>query len=240
MKNKKWKRFQALVEDCYDNLVALSENSACWQQAFDLLKEIILEERKTKPGFASELEKLEDETDYAYDISGWLEDCLDEMDMREEHEILLKMCEDLLTLFGWPEYTGSDLKIRKVFALLSLGRNQEAFSYFEKWLKKEPENIAAATAGIYACIATKDYKKGQELIDHFILNPDQCGEDDDIIFTAASKFYEATGNKKAKKQIDKALKAYDEYLEKYFSEMDDLEFDGEDEFDIDEDDLPFN
>lgn len=105
-----------------------------------------------KPNFASELE-----------------DCLDEMDMREEHEILLKMCEDLLTLFDWPEYTGSDLKLRKVFALLSLDRS-----------------------------------------------------------------------KKAKKQIDKALKAYDEYLEKYFSEMDDLEFDGEDEFDIDEDDLPFN
>ena len=103
MKNKKWKRFQIRVGDCYDNLAALSENSDCWQQAFELLKEIILEERKTKPGVASELEKLEDETDYAYDISGWLEDCLDEMDMREEYEILLKMCEDLLTLFGWPE-----------------------------------------------------------------------------------------------------------------------------------------
>ena len=36
------------------------------------------------------------------------------------------------------------------------------------------------------------------------------------------------------------MKAYDEYLEKYFSEMDDLEFDDEDKFDIDEDDLPFD
>lgn len=240
MKNKKWKRFRVLVGDCYDNMVSFSENSDCWQQAFEVLKEIVLEERKLRPDFAAELEKLEDETDYAYDISGWLEDCLDEMDMREEHEILLKMCEDLLTLFGWPEYTGSDLKTRKIFALLSLGRNQEAFSYFEKWLKKEPENIAAATAGIYACIAIKDYERGQEMLDHFILNSSECGDEDEIIFTAASKFYEAIGNKKAKKQIDKALKDYDEYLEKYFSEMDDLEFEGEDEFDIDEGELPFN
>lgn len=154
--------------------------------------------------------------------------------MREEHEILLKMCEDLLDVFGWSEYTDSDLKIRKVFALLSLGRNQEAVSYFEKWLKKEPENVVAATAGIYAYIAVKDYEKGQALIDRFILNPNECGDENDIIFTAASKFYEATGNKKAKKQIDKALKAYDEYLEKYFSEMDD------DDFEFDETDLPFN
>lgn len=234
MKNKKWKNFRQLTEKCYDNMVAFSEDSDCWQQAFELLKEIVLEERKQKPGFASELDKLEDETDYAYDISGWLEDCLDEMDMREEHETLLKMCEDLLNLFGWPEYTGSDLKIRKVFALLSLDRKQEAVSYFEKWLKKEPENITAATAGIYAYIAAKDYEKGQALIDRFILNPNKCGDENDIIFTAASKFYEATGNKKAKKQIDKALKAYDEYLEKYFSEMDD------EELEFDEEDLPFN
>lgn len=241
MKNKKWKKFQLLTEECYNNMIGFGENNDCWKQAFELLMEIVMEERKQKPGFAAELEKLEEETDYAYDVSGWLEDCLDEIDMRGEQEILLKMCENLLDLFGWPEYTGSDLKIRKVFALLSLGKYQEAVSYFEKWLKKEPENITAAAAGIYVYIAVKDYEKGQELIDRFILNPNECTDENDIIFTAASKFYEATGNKKAKKQIDKALKAYEEYLEKYFNEMDDeLEFGDEDDFEFDEEDLPFN
>ncbi|MDD5802929.1 MAG: hypothetical protein PUE78_01225 [Clostridia bacterium] len=72
--------------------------------------------------------------DYAYDISGWLDDCLDEMDMREEYENLLKMCEDLLNLFGWPEYTGSDLKLRKIFALLHLGRKEEAGHFFERMI----------------------------------------------------------------------------------------------------------
>lgn len=244
MKNKKWKKFQQLTEQCYDDMLAFNGDTDCWQQAFDVLKEIVQEEREQKPEIVLELEKLEDETDCAYDISEWLEDCLDEMDMRAEHEILLKMCEDLLDLFNWPEYTDSDLKIRKVLALIILGRIQEAVSYFEKWLEKEPENIVAATAGIYAYIATKDYEKGQELIDRFILNPNECGGENDIIFTAASKFYKATGNKKAKKQIDKALKDYDKYLEKTFIEMGDdlLEFDDEDEFEFefDEDDLPFN
>ena len=78
----------------------MSEKSNCWLQAFELLKEIVLEERQQRPGFASELEKLDEDTDYKYDVLGWLEDCLDEMDMREEHEILLKMCEDLLGMFG--------------------------------------------------------------------------------------------------------------------------------------------
>jgi len=127
--------------------------------------------------------------DYAYDISGWLDDCLDEMDMREEYENLLKMCEDLLNLFGWPEYTGSDLKLRKIFALLHLGRKEEAGHFFERMI---------------------------------------------LIFTAASKFYEKTGNKKAKKQIDKALDEYEKYLERYFAGMEN------DEFDFADEELPFN
>lgn len=172
--------------------------------------------------------------DYAYDISGWLDDCLDEMDMREEYENLLKMCEDLLNLFGWPEYTGSDLKLRKIFALLHLGRKEEAGYFFEKWIKKEPQNILAASAGIYVYIDTKEYEKAQKLIDTYILDPNECGVENDIIFTAASKFYEKTGNKKAKKQIDKALDEYEKYLERYFAGIEN------DEFDFADENLPFN
>ena len=231
MKNKKWKKFEQLTGKCYTNMITFSGDNKCWQQAFELLKEIVEEERKQNPEFAAELEKLEDDTDYAYDVSGWLDDCLDEMDMRNEHEILLQMCEDLLDLFGWPEYTGSDLKMRKIFALLQLGRKEEATRFFEKWIKKESENISAASAGIYVYIDTKEYEKAQKLIDTFIVNPNECGDEDSIIFTAASKFYEKTGNKKAKKQIDKALDEYDKYLERYFEEMEDKD---------DDEDLPFN
>lgn len=237
MKNKKWKKFEQLTGQCYTNMITFSGDNKCWQQAFELLKEIVEEERKQNPEFVAELEKLEDDTDYAYDVSGWLDDCLDEMDMRNEHEILLQMCEDLLDLFGWPEYTGSDLKMRKIFALLQLGRKEEAARFFEKWIKKEPENISAASAGIYVYIDTKEYEKAQKLIDIFIVNPNECGDEDSIIFTAASKFYEKTGNKKAKKQIDKALDEYDKYLERYFEEMEDED---DDEFVFGDEDLPFN
>lgn len=48
--------------------------------------------------------------------------------------------------------------------------------------------------------------------------------------------YEAMGKKKEKRQIDKAIKAYEDYLEEYFGNM---EFD-EDELEYLEDDLPFH
>ena len=53
-----------------------------------------------------------------------MEDCLDEIDMREEYETLLTMCNDLLELFGWPEYSDSDIKFRKATVLRELGKQK--------------------------------------------------------------------------------------------------------------------
>ena len=95
MQNKKWKNFNKLTGKCYSNMIGAEKDGSCWEKAFELLKEIILEERKVNPGFASQLEMVDDATDYEYDIQGWLEDCLSEIDMRGEYELLLKMCDDL-------------------------------------------------------------------------------------------------------------------------------------------------
>ena len=139
---------------------------------------------------------IDDITDYEYDIQGWIEDCFDEMDMRGEHEILLKMCDDLLTMFSWPDYTGSDLKFRKSSALESLGRTEEAVRFCKEWIQKEPENIMAATAGVYAYIKTKEFDAAEKLVDQFIFDKTDCLDENDIMFTVASKLYEAEGKKR--------------------------------------------
>ena len=235
--NRKWKSFQKLTEKCYENMIRAKEDSSCWQNGFKLLKELVLEERKTDPQFASELELLDDVTDYRFDIEGWLEDCLDEMDMKEEHAVLLRMCDDLLELFTWPEYTGSDLKFQKASALSSLGKIQEAAEFCDKWIKKEPENIVAATAGVYAYMKIGEQKKARDLIEKFIPDGMICCDDNDIMFTAASVFYEKTGDTKKQEQMEAALEAYDQELEAYFSEYN--EMDEDDDVLWDEEDLPF-
>lgn len=234
MKNRKWKKFSKLTEKCYDNIIGVEKDGTCWLQGFELLKEIIFEERQKNPGFASQLEMVDDVTDYEYDVQGWLEDCLDELEMRGEHESLLKMCEDLLDMFGWPEYSSSSIKFRKTAALGALGRKDEAVKYCKEWLEKEPENVAAATAGVYAFIKTKEFEAAEELVGRFIFDKTECTDENDIMFMAASRLYEATGKRKEKKKIDKALQDYEEYLEKYFGYLDeeDLAF-------LDEE-LPFN
>ena len=67
MKNRKWNSFNKLTEKCYSNMTGVEKHGNCWKQAFDLLNEIILEEREKNPGFASQLEMVDDATDYEYD-----------------------------------------------------------------------------------------------------------------------------------------------------------------------------
>ena len=110
--------------------------------------------------------------------------------MREDYETLLRMCDDLLKMCGWPDYSGSDIKFQKVAALGALGRNKEAVEYCRKWIQKEPENIAASTAGVYAFIRTKEYEEAEKLAARFVPNPAECMEENEIMFTAVSKLYE--------------------------------------------------
>lgn len=226
MNNKKWKQFGKLTEKCYNNMIGVEKDGSCWVQAFELLMEIVREERQTNPSYASELEMLEEVTDYEYDIQGWLGDCLDELDMREEHRTLLKMCDDLLDMFTWPEYTGSDIKMRKAAVMAALGQKKEAAEFCKKWLQKESENIVAAAAGVYAFIEVKAFEEAEKLVERFILDKSKCTDENDIMFTAASTLYQVTGKKKEKRVIDKAMKEYEKYLEDYYESF---EFDDEDE-----------
>ena len=110
------------------------------------------------------------------------------------------MCNDLLGLFGWPEYSGSDIKFRKATVLRELGKTKEASEFCEKWMQKEPENVVAATAGVYAFIDTKEYDKAETLVDRFIMDKSKCFEENEIMFIAASKLYGVMGRKRRKKR----------------------------------------
>lgn len=166
MKNKKWKQFGKLTEQCYRNMIGAEKDSSCWEKAFELLMEIVREERQKEPNCFQEVYMLDEATDYKYDISEWLEDCLDETDMREEYEVLLGMCDTLLSLFSWPDYTGSDLKFRKSSVLEALGRNNEAaeklihqFIIDESECLEENEIMFRAASKYYGAIGDKTKKK---------------------------------------------------------------------------------
>ena len=68
--------------------------------------------RENNPDFAKELVDLDDATDFGHDIGGWLEDYLDELEMRRQHDKVQKVCEKLIDIFRWKEDSPSDLRFR--------------------------------------------------------------------------------------------------------------------------------
>lgn len=233
MIKKKWKRFEQLTGKCYSVMAGIEKDRECWNQAFALFRELVHDMAGEQPEGKIELYQVDEITDFEYDVEGWLEDYLDEIDLREEYGRLLEVCDTLLEMFCWEEDSPSDIKFRKVSVLGALRRNDEAAEFCRKWLSEDPGDISAVTASVYASLARHDMETAEKLIRQHISEDTQCTEENDILFTAASAYYKAAGKKKEKKRIDEAIEAYEKYLEEFWQGGD------EDAFVWGEDDLPF-
>lgn len=97
--NKLWKKFDRLTEECYADLEFEKTDISKWNECFNILLEIISDGRQVNPDFARELYMLDEETDYCYDVQGWIEDYMDELDTCEMYEELESVCRRLLKLF---------------------------------------------------------------------------------------------------------------------------------------------
>ena len=127
MQNKKWKEFKRLTRDFYLLIAGAQTNHGCWNKAFDVLKEIIADERSKQAEYALELYQLDEITDYEYDVQGWLEDYLDELDMCEEHDRLLEVCNVLLAMFQWEEDDNIVAVTANIYANLPVRNMEEDF-----------------------------------------------------------------------------------------------------------------
>lgn len=235
MNNKKWKKFDRLTEKCFENMVGMEKDQKCWNQAYELFKELVDDMKRERPNGRLELYQVDDITDFEHEVLGWVDDYLDKLDMNHEYEQLLEVCDALLEMFCWEDDSPSDIMFRKVSVLGALGRNDEAAAFCGQWLEDEPDNISAITASVYASLARHDMKTAEELITQHISEETECTEENDILFTAASTYYQAAGKKKEKKRIDQAIKAYEKILEAFWLSG------GEDDNELmwGEDELPF-
>lgn len=230
--NKVWRKFEEAAGMCYLEMIQPESGKDIWDDTFSMLMEIIDNERKRDSKYAPELSELEDSTECQCDISGWLDDYLDELDMEEQYEKLQQTCEKILDLFQWKEDDPSDLKFHIASALGSQGKKEEALAYCQEWYKEDEDNVMAAAALIYAQMGMKNLEEAEQTVKKFLPDDLVCTEENDIIFTAASLLYKANGNKKEERKINKALKAYEKEVERYLMGMDDedMDFDMFDEY----------
>lgn len=234
MDRKSWNKVGNMIEACYGFMIGMNKDHLCWEKTFDMMRSMILKERMKNSEFCRELYLLDECTDYRYDLLGWLEDYLDEMDMMQKYNVLLESCDWLLEQFCWEEESSSDLLFRKSTALSSLGQVKESEQFCKEWMKKEPDNIYAATATVYPKLALEKYEDAKNIVACWIGEDTECTEENDIMFSAAEKLYQLTGEKMKLRKIQNAIKNYEKQIEEMFEKLD------TEEYDFDDEDLPFS
>lgn len=233
--NKLWKKFNKLTAECYNGMAFGKLDLNSWNEAFEALISAIQEERSNNKNFAPEWSNVDDETEYQFDVDGWMEDYLDELGMRKQHEKCIEVCRKVISLFRWKEEDPDVFNVQIASTLAAEGKNKEALEFSEAWYQENMDSIPAATAVIYARLGMKDIAGAEAVVRNYITDDTPCTEENDILFIAAQTLYQVSGNKKENKKITKKLDQYEKELEAEFMDMGDEELD----FEIDDEDLPF-
>lgn len=258
--NKLWKKFDKLTGECYSNMISSTPDKSVWDETFDVFVALVENEREVNPEFAQELYEIDDQTEFSHDVEGFIEDYIDELGMHEMYERLYEVCKKLLDMFRWKEDEPTDLRFELAEALKGQGRYEEAVAFCEKWHRdaaanqsEEAEQVSAA-ALVYAQLRVEEYTGAEEIIKKYVPEGAKCGEENEIIWRAAVRFYESKDEKKAKKmkkELEKYEAKVDRMLEKEFEEFgetlfggddwdDEWDDDWDDEWDMDDDELPFS
>lgn len=248
---ERWSRFDECTDQAYMDMISETPSLEAWTAAYQAFTEVMGDLRKEKEeqnrflrkgengSFRFSFEELEDEYGEEHDLSGWLEDYLDELDMQGEYEKILEAVEYLAREFEWENDDFFDLKSRKCMALMDLGRLDEAYQTCREWMESEeedsPERFEAAADMIRICTKMHRFDEAAGLIEQWICSDDECTDDDYGIFAAARDFYKAAGDAKKAKKLQKLMDESDRRDEEEF--MKEMKFNPDD---FDDSGLPFS
>ena len=69
--NRQWKKYDQLMEKCYQGMAVGETNANDWNDCFDVLIRIIENERESNPDFGRELDLLDDDDDVQAVYHNW-------------------------------------------------------------------------------------------------------------------------------------------------------------------------
>jgi len=227
--DKRWKKFERMTEECYEGIYSSDSDIKTWEKTFSLLVDIIVDLKAEKPEVTEMLDELEDYTDYRYDISGWLEDYLDQLEAQERYETMEISCKKLLELFPGEEIWHGDWKAYLMEGYNGQGKHQESIAYGRNWCEEEERNPQAHAALIYALISSEDFVGAEALVKRHIDSETLCDEDNELIFYAAAALYQKNGNQKEAERIGGLLEEFNKRTEEELEQMVDSEMEFEDD-----------
>lgn len=147
-KNLKWHIFEDMTAKCYKTLNNNNTINECWYNAFDILLEIIEEEREKHPDHFGELAEIDQNTENKYNVQGWVDDYFKKLNSIKDYDRIYKDGLRLLDTFQWQKQSSVQIKLRVVSAMERLGLHEAANRYSEEWVMEEPDDMNALFAAL--------------------------------------------------------------------------------------------
>lgn len=148
-KNVKWHTFEDMTAKCYKTLDNGDDIiNECWYSAFDILLEIIEEERGKYPDCFGELAEIDQNTENKYNVQGWVDDYFKKLNSLGDYDRIYRDGLRLLDAFQWQKQSSAQIKMRVVNAMERLGMHEAANKYSEEWVGQEPDDMNALFAAL--------------------------------------------------------------------------------------------
>lgn len=184
-----------------------------WKNAFDLLVQVINEEREAEPLFSEEFEMLTEATGCDYDFCEILEEYFDFLEEKEAWEEVIASAETMMDLFAWTRVKPSEYMFRKGNALQKMNRLDEARAFGSQWLKEYPKDLYAAASNVFLLISMNQIDEAKAITEEYLGEDLICDKTTDTFFMAAYRLYELTDNIHAKQRVEKKMAEYNALLQ---------------------------
>lgn len=226
-----WEEISRLIDQGYGFMESNGESHeeviSVWMQAWELLKEKVLESKEKNQGLVPEIYEIDEATDYEYDIEGWLDDLTDELLYSGKYEERIAFSKEVIELFPWESASPVSFKQAIGEAMSASGKVQESDEWFEDWLVEEPENMLAVTSYLLCLEEREDYESSERLLAKYLNKNTVCNEENEMLFFHAGKIYERLGEyEKAERYLEKLRS----HIEEVNEMMESVDWDEDDFF----------
>lgn len=215
-----WDAWNELVQKGYEAFGKqkdeIGEGLRFWREAWDIFQSIM--------NLVLEVETLYDlmeKQDYVYPIDEWLRDYEMELGNAGKYEERIAFCKKVLEIFDWQYRNDSRFRCGIGESLFGEGKIEEAYEYYENWLKDDPKNVNGIDSFIWILSENGETKKAYEVVRKATWGV-SCYVDNSILFMHARQLADYIGKKDESRWYQQQLDAFQESLKRWETDEDEF------------------
>lgn len=213
-----WDEWDQLVQEGYECFIGQKYEKGLnyWHQAWSKFQSIMEQQSEH-----TSIMQLMEEQDYEYEIDGWLQDYEMELGNAKKYEERIAFCQKILEIFEWDMEDESSFKCGIGDSLFGMGKKEEAFLFYESWLKEEPQNDNAMNGFSWVLQESGELQRAYEMVRRVTWGI-SCYADNSFLFARAKQLAEMLGKQKESEWYQQQLDKLKESIHNWELEEDDI------------------